>query len=88
MKCAIVIQYVAYGRLFDVEGNIKNDLFEIRGLWMKPLNPKKSDKRETIYLPTEEIMTQITNAVWKLYNIKISDIVWKMHSSEHNRKIA
>ena len=52
---------------------------------MKPLNPKKSDKRETIYLPTEEIMTQITNAVWKLYNIKISDFVWKILSSEHNR---
>lgn len=74
MVALVQIKVKRYGRLFDVEGNIKNDLFEIRGLWMKPLNPKKSDKRETIYLPTEEIMTQITNAVWKLYNIKISDI--------------
>lgn len=75
MVALVQIKVKRYGRLFDVEGNIKNDLFEIRGLCIKPLNPKKSDKRETIYLPTEEIMTQITNAVWKLYNIKISDIV-------------
>lgn len=74
MVALVQIKVKRYGRLFDVEGNIKNDLFEIRGLCIKPLNPKKSDKRETIYLPTEEIMTQITNAVWKLYNIKISDM--------------
>lgn len=41
MVALVQIKVKRYGRLFDVEGNIKNDLFEIRGLWMKPLNPKK-----------------------------------------------
>ena len=46
MVALVQIKVKRYGRLFDVEGNIKNDLFEIRGLCIKPLNPKKSKVKD------------------------------------------